>query len=59
MFDLAHGLLMFIIGMPITIIGFFIAYKVAYNAAMNDNKKREPSPLDGILGTKWRGDDCQ
>ena len=51
--DIAHGLLMFIIGMPITIIGFFIAYKVAYNATMNSNKKSEPSPLDGILGTKW------
>ena len=57
--DIAHGLLMFIIGMPITIIGFFIAYKVAFNAAMNSNKKSKPSPLDGILGTKWKGDDCQ
>ena len=57
--DIAHGLLMFIIGMPITIIGVFNAYKVAYNAAKNSNKKSKPSPLDGILGTKWKGDDCQ
>ena len=50
---------MFIIGMPITIIGFFIAYTVAYKSVMDKDKKREPSPLDGILGTKWKGDDCQ
>ena len=30
MFDLAHGILFFIIGMTITITGFLIAYVVAF-----------------------------
>ena len=51
------GIGLFFIGMTITIVGFFIAYCVAYNVHKKANTKREPSPLDGILG--WKGADCQ
>ena len=51
------GIGLFFLGMTITIVGFFIAYCVAYNVHKKANTKREPSPLDGILG--WKGDDCQ
>ena len=40
--DITHGLGMFFIGVPITIIGFFIAYTVAYKSVMDKDKKEEP-----------------
>ena len=55
--DLAHGLLMFIIGMPITIIGFFIAYKVAYKSVM-DKDKQELTEVEKSIKDLY-GQDCQ
>ena len=64
MFDLAHGFLFFIMGMTITIIGFFIAYVVAfknYEKAIHKTN-RKPNPIDDLMksmpGSK-QGDDCQ
>ena len=36
--NLTHGLIMFFIGVPITIIGFYIAYSIASRTV----KKKEP-----------------
>ena len=64
MFDLQHGLLMFFIGCSITIIGFFIAYLVAFKNYENaiHKTKRKPNPIDDLIknmpGSK-QGDDCQ
>ena len=64
MFDLTHGFIFFIIGMSITIIGFFIAYVVAFKNYENaiHKKNRKPHPLDDLNrhmpGSK-QGDDCQ
>ena len=62
--DLQHGLLMFLIGCSITIIGFFIAYLVAFknyeNAIHKTNRKSNPmfDLLKDMPGSK-QGDDCQ
>jgi len=61
-FNLAHGLGLFAIGCLVTVIGFYIAYTVASNAvhkANEANKKKEPSPLDGLLKYINNADDCQ
>ena len=39
MFDITHGIGMFFIGCTVTFIGFFIAYMVASNVAMNKKPK--------------------
>ena len=64
MFDLTHGFIIFIIGMSITIIGFFIAYVVAfknYEKAIHKTN-RKPNAMDDLMkhmpGSK-QGDDCQ
>ena len=63
MFDLTHGFIFFIIGMSITIIGFFIAYVVAfknYEKAIHKTK-RKPHPLDDLnknMPGRY-GEDCQ
>ena len=52
--DLQHGLLMFLIGCSTTIIGFFIAYLVAfknYEIAIHKTK-RKPGPLDDLMNNK-------
>ena len=64
MFDLQYGLLMFFIGCSITIIGFFIAYMVAFKNYEDEihKTKRKPGPLDDLMknmpGVRY-GDDCQ
>ena len=64
MFDLTHGFIFFIIGMSITIIGFFIAYVVAfknYEKAIHKTiKKHNPmfELMKDMPGSK-QGDDCQ
>ena len=55
--DLAHGLGMFFIGVPITIIGFFIAYTVAYKSVMDKNKK-ELTEVEKSIKDLY-GQDCQ
>ena len=64
MFDLTHGFLFFIIGMTMTITGFFIAYVVAfknYEKAIHKTN-RKPNTIDDLMksmpGSK-QGDDCQ
>ena len=64
MFDLTHGFLFFIIGMTMTITGFFIAYVVAfknYEKAIH-KQNRKPNAIDDLMksmpGSK-QGDDCQ
>ena len=64
MFDFAHGILFFIIGTTITIIGFLIAYVVAfknYEKAIHKTN-RKPNAMDDLMkhmpGSK-QGDDCQ
>jgi len=55
---------MFFIGCSITIIGFFIAYMVAFKNYENEihKTKSKPGPLDDLMknmpGSK-QGDDCQ
>ena len=55
---------MFLIGCSTTIIGFFIAYLVAFKNYENaiHKTKRKPGPLDDLMknmpGSK-QGDDCQ
>ena len=62
--DFQHGILMFIFGCTITIIGFFIAYMVAFKNYEDEihKTKRKPGPLDDLMknmpGSK-QGDDCQ
>ena len=64
MFDLTHGFLFFIIGMTMTITGFFIVYVVAfknYEKAIHKTN-RKPNAMDDLMkhmpGSK-QGDDCQ
>ena len=62
--DLQHGLLMFLIGCSITIIGFFIAYLVVFKNYENAIHKttRKSNPMFDLMkdmpGSK-QGDDCQ
>tara|TARA_Y100001938_G_C7776459_1_gene275795 strand:+ start:291 stop:482 length:192 start_codon:yes stop_codon:yes gene_type:complete len=63
MFDITYGFLFFLLGITITICGFFIAYIVAWRAYENEHKpKRKSNPLDDLNrdmpGSKL-GDDCQ
>ena len=55
--DIAHGLGMFFIGVPITIIGFFIAYTVAYKSVM-DKDKKELTEVEKSIKDLY-GQDCQ
>ena len=55
--DLTHGLGMFFIGVPITIIGFFIAYTVAYKSVMYEDKKKL-SEVEKSIKDLY-GQDCQ
>ena len=55
--DLTHGLGMFFIGVPITIIGFFIAYTVAYKSVM-DKDKKELTEVEKSIKDLY-GQDCQ
>ena len=62
--DLQHGLLMFLIGCSITIIGFFIAYLIIIKRYENaiHKTKRKPNPVDDLMKTmpgSKQGDDCQ
>ena len=64
MLDLEHGILMFIFGTSITLIGFFIAYLVImYNYKTEQKRKNRPkNPMYDLMkdmpGSK-AGDDCQ
>ena len=64
MLDLEHGILMFIFGTSITLIGFFIAYLVImYNYKREQKRKNRPkNPMYDLMkdmpGSK-AGDDCQ
>ena len=64
MLDLEHGILMFIFGTSITLIGFFIAYLVImYNYKKEQKIKNRPkNPMYDLMkdmpGSKI-GDDCQ
>ena len=64
MLDLEHGILMFIFGTSITLIGFFIAYLVImYNYKKEQKKKNRPkNPMYDLMkdmpGSK-AGDDCK
>jgi len=53
-----YGWLMGILGISITLIGFFIAYLVAYNFVIKKQKKREPNPVDDLRKNIY-GEDCQ
>ena len=55
--DITHGLGMFFIGVPITIIGFFIAYTVAYKSVM-DKDKEELTEVEKSIKDLY-GQDCQ
>ena len=55
--DITHGLGMFFIGVPITIIGFFIAYTVAYKSVMYKDKKKL-SEVEKSIKDLY-GQDCQ
>ena len=55
--DITHGLGMFFIGVPITIIGFFIAYTVAYKSVM-DKDKKELTEVEKSIKDLY-GQDCQ
>ena len=55
--DLTHGLGMFFIGVPITIMGFFIAYTVAYKSVMYKDKKKL-SEVEKSIKDLY-GQDCQ
>ena len=55
--DLIHGLGMFFIGVPITIIVFFIAYTVAYKSVMYKDKKKL-SEVEKSIKDLY-GQDCQ
>ena len=55
--DLAHGLGMFFIGVPITIIGFFIDYTIAYKSVMGKDEKKLTEVLKSIKDLY--GQDCQ
>ncbi len=57
--DATHGIMFGLMGTCITIVGFYIAYNVAYNSVMKSNKKKKPSPVDGILKYINNADDCQ
>tara|TARA_B100001287_G_C22420640_1_gene406725 strand:+ start:224 stop:406 length:183 start_codon:yes stop_codon:yes gene_type:complete len=56
-----HGLLMFFIGMSVTLIGFFIAFLVINNV----HKKSIKKPLTSVekslkdLNVNFKEDDCQ
>ena len=41
MIDLEHGILMFLIGTTMTVVGFFIAYYVANKVIENEKKRIE------------------
>ena len=64
MLDLEHGILMFIFGTSITLIGFFIAYLVImYNYKKEQKRKNRPkNPMYDLMkdmpGSK-AGADCQ
>ena len=59
--DFEHGLLMFFMGMTITIIGFLIAFIVINRV----HKKSIKKPLTSVekslqdLNVKFKEDDCQ
>ncbi len=59
--DFEHGLLMFFMGMTITIIGFLIAFLVINRV----HKKSIKKPLTSVekslqdLNVKFKEDDCQ
>ena len=55
--DLTHGLGMFFIGVPITIIGFFIAYTIAYKSVMSKDKEKLTEVQKSIKDLY--GQDCQ
>ena len=55
--DPIHGIGMFFIGVPITIIGFFIAYNVAYKSVM-DKDKKELNEVQKSIKDLY-GQDCQ
>ena len=64
--DLQHGILLFVIGCSVTLIGFFIAFLIINYNRKKDKKKKEPlssvekslKDLNSMPGSK-AGDDCQ
>ena len=59
--DAIHGISFGFIGTLITIIGFYIAYNIAYKTVMKKDKKKQKGPLDDLKKylPGWKGDDCQ
>ena len=55
--DPIHGIGMFFIGVPITIIGFFIAYTIAYKSVMGKDEKKLTEVQKSIKDLY--GQDCQ
>ena len=55
--DPIYGIGMFFIGVPITIIGFFIAYTVAYKSVMGKDEKKLTEVQKSIKDLY--GQDCQ
>ena len=55
--DPIHGIGMFFIGVPITIIGFFIAYTIAYKSVMSKDEKKLTEVQKSIKDLY--GQDCQ
>ena len=60
--DAIHGISFGFIGTLITIIGFYIAYNIAYKTVIKKDEKKQKGPLHDLLknipGSK-QGDDCQ
>ena len=52
-----HGIGMFFIGVPITIIGFFIAYNIAYKSVMSKDEEKLTEVQKSIKDLY--GQDCQ
>ena len=55
--DLIHGIGMFFIGVPMTIVGLFIAYTVAYKSVISEDKEELTEAQKSIK--HLHGDDCQ
>tara|TARA_S200000501_G_scaffold150223_1_gene141667 strand:+ start:122 stop:292 length:171 start_codon:yes stop_codon:yes gene_type:complete len=55
--DPIYGIGMFFIGVPITIIGFFIAYTIAYKSVMSKDEKKLTEVQKSIKDLY--GQDCE
>ena len=59
--DLQHGILLFVIGCLVTLMGFFIAFLIINYNFKKSKKKRVKGPMDDLMKYMpgWKGDDCQ